>query len=167
VQSAFVELGYPTLEEVCEQNDGFSITREPDAVEESRIAMLEQFVRILIPDLFINIEVPPCKIIKSEKATWRGMTTCIPLTSHLHSFRGIPVRYQLPYVALKPSLLHSTTFGNALSTYLHELAHMFGSDRSAAFSHALSELMEITLSHARLVAQWQEQWENDVDQIQL
>ena len=35
---------------------------------------------------------------------------------------------------------------------MHELAHLFGGDRSAAFSHALSELMEITLSQARLIA---------------
>lgn len=40
---------------------------------------------------------------------------------------------------------------------------MFGGDRSAAFSHALPELMEITLSNARLIAQCQEQWEAPLD----
>lgn len=39
---------------------------------------------------------------------------------------------------------------------------MFGGDRSAAFSHVLSELMEITLSHAHLIAEWQEQWKNEM-----
>ena len=160
VQEAFILLGYPTLETVREQNDGFSVTREPDEFECIRVEMLERFVQILIPDLFIDIQLPPCKIIKSEKAAWRGMTTCIPIAMRTHQFRGILVRYQLPYVALKASLLHSDSFGNALSTYLHELAHMFGGDRSASFSQALSELMEVILSNARLIAECQEQWEN-------
>ena len=88
------------------------------------------------------------------------MTTCIPIATRTHKFRGILVRYQLPYVALKASLLYSDNFGNALSTYIHELAHMFGGDRSASFSQALSELMEVILSNARLIAECQEQWKD-------
>jgi hypothetical protein len=159
VQEAFLALGYPTLEAVCEQCDGFSVTRDPDASERERVEMLEQFTRLLVPDLVAVMPLPPCKIIKSEKAAWRGMTACIPLSGKISKFRGITIRYRLPYVALKSSLLHSANFGTALSTYLHELAHMFGGDRSASFSQALSELMDVTLSNARLVAQWQEQWE--------
>jgi hypothetical protein len=160
VQEAFIRLGYPTLETVCEQSDGFSVTREPDQFERIRVEMLEKFVQILIPDLFIDIQLPPCKIIKSEKAAWRGMTTCIPIATRTHKFRGIPIRYQLPYVALKASLLHSDSLGDALSTYLHELAHMFGGDRSASFSQVLSELMEVILNHAYLIAECQKQWES-------
>ncbi len=160
VQDAFIRLGYPTLETVCEQNDGFSVTRDPDIFERGRVEMLERFVQILVPDLFTEMQLPPCKIIKSEKAAWRGMANCVPIATRTHQFRGILVRYQLPYVALKASLLHSDSFGNALSTYLHELTHMFGGDRSASFSHALSELMEVILSNARLIAECQEQWEN-------
>ena len=159
VQSAFLKLGYPLLEDLCEKDDGFSVTREPDPLEKDRITMLERFILSLLPDLFTNLEIPPCKLIKSERAAWQGMAICVPLTTPSGHFRGIPIRYRLPYVALKPSLLQSRNFGNALSTYLHELAHMFGGDRSAAFSHALSELMEITLSQARLIADWQEEWE--------
>ncbi|MEL6492902.1 MAG: hypothetical protein AAFQ95_23380 [Cyanobacteria bacterium J06621_3] len=160
VQSAFAGMGYPTLESVCEQHKGFSLTRQPHTQEKKRIEMLETFVQTLIPEVFSLVELPPCQIIKSESAAWMGMANCIPIKSTQQKFRGIPIRYQLPYVALKSSLLHSATFGSALSTYLHELAHMFGGDRSAAFSHALSELMEITLSNARLVAKWQEKWES-------
>ena len=160
VQSAFAEMGYPTLESICEQHKGFSLTRQPNAQEKKRIEMIETFVQTLIPEIFSLVELPPCQIIKSESAAWMGMANCIPIKSEQQKFRSIPIRYRLPYVALKSSLLHSATFGSALSTYLHELAHMFGGDRSAAFSHSLSELMEITLSNARLVAQWQEEWES-------
>ena len=65
------------------------------------------------------------------------------------------VRYRLPYIALEKSLLHTDAFGEALSTYFHELAHMFGGHRSVSFSHALSKLMEITLSNAGLIAEWE------------
>jgi hypothetical protein len=163
VQDAFLSLGYPTLESMCERYDGFSVTRDPDAFEQQRVAMLERFTSLLLPDLIALVPLPPCKLIKSEAAAWRGMTSCIPLPGQLSKFRGIPIRYRLPYVALKSSLLHSTNLGNALSTYLHEIAHMFGGDRSAAFSHALSELMEVILSNAYLVAEWQDQWEQPED----
>lgn len=160
VQSAFAEMGYPTLESVCEQHGGFSLTRPPNAQEKKRIDMLEKFVQTLIPEVSSWVRLPVCHIIKSERAGWMGMANCVPVTGEQPKFRGILIRYQLPYIALKSSLLHSATFGSALSTYLHELAHMFGGDRSAAFSHALSELMEITLSNARLVAKWQAEWES-------
>ena len=157
VQSAFAEVGYPTLESICEQHRGFSLTRQPNEQERRRIEMLETFVQTLIPEISSWVELPPCQIIKSERAAWMGMANCVPMKGEQQKFRGIPIRYRLPYVALKSSLLDSASFGSALSTYLHELAHMFGGDRSAAFSHALSELMEITLSNARLVAKWQEE----------
>jgi hypothetical protein len=159
VQEAFLALGYPTLEEACEQDDGFSVLREPHASELQRIHLLEELVALLLPELLHHVGLPPCKIIKSERAVWRGMTACLPIQGPPPIFRGLPLRYRLPYVALKEGLLHAHHFGNALSTYLHELAHMFGGDRSAAFSHALSELLEITLSNSRVIAQWQEQWE--------
>jgi len=159
VQEAFQALGYTTLEDACEQDDGFSVARKPTALESRRIQMLEELVSLLLPELLDRIELPPCKIIKSERAAWQGMTTCIPIKGEPPRFRGLSLRYRLPYVALKEVLLHSDHFGNAVSTYLHELAHMFGGDSSASFSRALSELMEITLSNSRLIAQWQDQWE--------
>lgn len=159
VQEAFLALGYPTLEQACEQDGGFSVTREPNPVESKRIQVLEGLASLLLPELLAQIELPPCKIIKSERAAWQGMTTCIPIKGDPPSFRGLSLRYRLPYVALKEALLRSDHFGNALSTYLHELAHMFGGDGSVSFSRALSELMEITLSNSRLIAQWQDRWE--------
>ncbi len=151
-------MGYPTLEEACEQEDGFSITRAPHGLEVRRIRILERLVSLLLPELLSQIELPPCKIIISERSAWQGMTTCIPIKGHAPSFCGLSLRYRLPYIALKEALLSSGSFGNALSTYLHELAHMFGGDRSVSFSHALSELMTITLNKSRLIATCEAQW---------
>ncbi|MFH0726375.1 MAG: hypothetical protein V2B19_08520 [Pseudomonadota bacterium] len=160
VQEAFLAIGYPTLEEACEQHDGFSITRFPRGLEVQRIQILERLVSLLLPKLLRQIEPLPCKVIQSERSAWQGMTECIPINDCVPSFRGLSIRYRLPYIALKESLLYSNNFGNALSTYLHELAHMFGGERSASFSRALSELMAITLSESRLIATCEEQWNN-------
>ena len=158
VGESFLALGYPTLEQACEQDDGFSITRAPEGQEVQRIQILEQLVSLLLPGLLDQIELPPCKVIMSRRAVWQGMAICVPIKGRTSSFRGIKIRYRLPYVALKESVLQSDSFGDALSTYLHELAHMFGGDRSASFSHALSELMTITLNQSRLIATWEERW---------
>ena len=159
VQDAFLALDYPTLEDACEEDDGFSVTREPDRSEATRIHLLERLVSSLFPDLCGEVGPPPCRIIKNERAAWRGMTTCIPLRGHPAVFRGLKVRYRLSHVAIKGHLLRCDRFGNALSTYLHELAHVFGGDGSAAFGHALSLLLEIILNNSRLIGQYQEEWE--------
>jgi hypothetical protein len=157
VNECFLALDYPTLEQSCEEDGGFSITRAPREQEVRRIQVLEQLVSVLLPGFLDQIGRPPCKVIASERAAWQGMTECIPIKG-TSNFFGIPLRYRLPYVALKEHLLCSGGFGDALSTYLHELAHVFGGDRSASFSLALSEILSITLTNSRLIATWEEQW---------
>ena len=66
VQNAFLKLGYPLLEDLCEKDDGFSVTREPEPLEKQRITMLKRFILSLLPGLFTDLEIPPCKLIKSE-----------------------------------------------------------------------------------------------------
>jgi hypothetical protein len=135
VQEAFRALGYPDLEDACAKADGFTITRDPDPGEIRRIAILESVAKALLPDLLDQIELPPCKVIENPCAAWQGMTTCIRADVTNARWRGLRIRYRLPYVALKATLLHHDGFGDAVSTYLHELGHMFGGDNSAAFSH--------------------------------
>jgi hypothetical protein len=69
------------------------------------------------------------------------------------------VRYRLPYVAINETLLRSGPLGPALSTYLHELAHMFGGDNTTAFGHALSEMLSRTILHAGEIAAQMRQWD--------
>ena len=159
VQDAFLELGYPTLEEVCEASQGFSVTREPEPEEKPYIDCLETLVQQLFESWFCEVELPPCKVIRSRRAAWQGMTQCINSKKVQLNFRGLTVRYRLPYVALKSTLFRPESFGNALSTYLHELAHMFGGDASASFSHALSELLEVTLTNAHKIEMARIEWE--------
>lgn len=159
VQRAFTALGYPTLEEACEADDGFSITRPPTPREQPYIDLLEELVQILLPNAKKLIELPPCRVIKRTAAVWQGMTSCLPIKGAEIYFLNQLVRYRLSYIALREELLWPHDFGNALSTWLHELAHIFGGDRSASFSRALSELMQIILDKAQIIAEYQKRWE--------
>jgi hypothetical protein len=120
VQDGFSALGYPALEEVCEKNGGFSIVREPLAEEIPLIKLLEEFTSITFKDFFGSESLPSCKIIKTEKAVWMGMASCVPLKKPVINPAGIKIRYQLPYIAMKSRLFTQSSFHEALSTYLHE-----------------------------------------------
>ena len=159
VQTGFAALGYASLEETCDKAEGFAITREPDEEEIKRIKLLEAVSQILLADFLKAVELPPCKIIKHDAASWRGMANCIPLKRPITVSPRMHIRYRLSQIALKRSLLFEGDFGAVLSTYLHEIAHMFGNEGSASFSKALTELLEITLSNTRIVELFREQWQ--------
>lgn len=159
VQDAFARLGYVTLEQLCEDDDGFTITRDPDALEKTRIELLEMLVRMLLSDFLEDDRLPPCKIIKSGRGAWSGMADCIPIKSPLSNSRGLKIRYRLTHVALKKRLLEKEAFAEALSCYLHELMHVFGSDGSAAFSGALTELLELMIKNSHMIDYFRKRWE--------
>lgn len=159
VQEAFIQLGYPSIEEKCEEHDGFSITRMPKGDEIRRIKLLEMLALTILNDLFEIIKMPPCYIIKSEGSAWQGMTRCISIKNKSLSYRGLKIRFSIPFIALKDYLLRTDEFGNTFSTYLHELAHIFGSDNSASFSRAISYFMESILKNTGLIADFQTRWE--------
>ncbi len=159
VQSGFALLGYPSLEEACAKEEGFAVTREPLEQELARIKLLEAVAQILLVTYLQQIELPPCKIIKDEGASWRGMATCVPIKTPITVSAPMPIRYRLSHIALKRSLLLSDDFGAVLSTYLHEVAHMFGPEGSASFSKALTFLLEITLRNPKLIQYYCERWQ--------
>ncbi len=162
VQEGFIALGYPVLEEICEKNGGFSIVREPLAEEIPLIKLLEEFTTMLFKGFFGNENLPSCKIIKTEKAVWKGMALCVPLKKYVVNPAGIKIRFELPYIAMKSRLFTQSSFHEALSTYLHELAHVFGGDHSACFSRGVSEILDYIIKNAMLVedfaAQWDARW---------
>jgi hypothetical protein len=156
VQEAFSMLGYRELEDACEQDGGFSIVRPPNEIELHQIAKLENITRRILPDL--PFELPPCKMIINESAAWRGMAVCVPATSPFINYRGTSIRFFLPYVAVRSSLLTSSKPNVALGTYLHELAHVFGGDQSARFSRGLSEFLDAVLANTAAIANWEREW---------
>jgi len=160
VQDGFARLGYPSLEEVCERDGGFVRVREPNRREAQRIGLLEALVEQILPRFFGEDPLPPCRVINSDRGVWRGMANCIRLSNPQPSPWGLIIQYRLPYVALQQRLLDEGRFHAAFSTYLHELAHVFGGDQSGRFSNALTEILQCTLCHRDEIAQAAEKWKN-------
>lgn len=157
-QEGFSALGYPTLEEFCEKNGGFSIAREPLPEEIALIMLLEGFISLVFKDFFGSENLPPCKIINTEKAVWMGMASCIPINNPSINPTGIKIRYQLQYIAMKSRLFSHSNFHEALGTYLHELAHVFGGDGSAGFSRAVTEILDYIIKNAAIVVDYAARW---------
>ncbi|MCP4151529.1 MAG: hypothetical protein GY757_27550 [bacterium] len=87
------------------------------------------------------------------------MANLIPLKRPGKSLTGLKIRYKLPYIALSCDLFNAERYGEALSTYLHEVAHCFGGDHSANFGHAISEILSITLNNMLCVEAFRLAWE--------
>ena len=158
VQDGFAYLGYPSLEDSCEQHGGFSQEREPTSAEEELIDVLEELVKEILPGFFGTQSDPPCKVIESDDACWGGMATCVRLSQPRKTISGRKVRYDLPHISLKRTLFREGGFHEALSTYLHERAHCFGGDQSQGFSAALTEILEITLKESKTVQRAEKEW---------
>ncbi len=152
-------MGYPELETLCEENDGFNLTREPTKEERKYVALLEGAALSLFGDFMNEMELPPCRVIKNPGGVWVGMTSCIRLPKLEMTPAGHKLRFRLPYIALKSHLFGRKRFGEALSTYLHELAHSFGGDQSRSFSRVVTEFLEIAIIHSHTLEKFRLLWE--------
>lgn len=157
VQSAFADFGYPTVEQACEAAGGYSRTRHPDPDERVYLDFLERVTQELFGDYFL--EAPPTRVIHTPLGVWRGMTSCIKLRTPARTPSGHLVRYAQNYVAIKPHLMAKGQFSAALSTYLHERVHCYGGDRSASFSSALTEMLEVAVTQSERIAGYSREWD--------
>lgn len=89
----------------------------------------------------------------------KGVAACIPLKNLVIIPAGLKIRYRLSYVAMKNSLLEQLDFHEVLSTYLHELAHVFGEHRSTGFSNGLTEILDFVLKNTASIGNARAGWE--------
>lgn len=155
VQDGFSRLGYPTIEAACEAADGFTVVREPTDAERIAVELLREVTTRCFAALFDVEHLPPTRILRDGAGVWMGMAICIPTRSEQPGSR----RFDLPFVALKRYLLAPGRGSEALSTYLHELGHMYGPDASARFSHLLTDIARESIRHAGEMKQFLETWD--------
>jgi len=137
---------------------------EPNKRERERIELLEMIV-----EDFINSTKK-----SSSAATLMGHSD---LKQGGEDFKNVPFRkIQLfgmkhPYLAgkyvdgevwISREEIHSQDLHAVLATYLHELCHSFGSDQSATFSYALTELLyrwsRFAVSRAEAIRDLEKEW---------
>lgn len=160
VQKHFSVLGYPTLEEVCEQEGGFVVNDLANNIENAGFDILENMVRQIYYDFFqVGEEMPERRIIQNDRASYHGMAKVNKKNKYLYNCRGIAIKYDINEIYLKRVVFQKDGYYDALSTYIHELCHMFGGDASNAFSLGLTFAMEILLSNYAVVETFKHKWE--------
>ena len=159
VQEAFVRLGYPSLEEVCERAGGFAVNDSPSELEDKGFELLEDIVKQIYADYFVlDNGFPERKIIRNYRASCSGMAELKKTRRQLVTDAGVPVRYDISKLYLKRNLFQKDTFYKALATYIHEMCHIFGGDASNAFSLALTRAMEILMQQHDIISEYNEKW---------
>jgi hypothetical protein len=156
VHEEFVLLGHETLEQACERAGGFICLREPHAGELAYLAVLQDVVRATFPELVPEGGLPPVRVIERAFEKLHGQAGTRLLSGRRR--RG-GMRYWQSYVALSSSLLTPGRFGQAMATFLHELSHVYGGDRSAAFSSVLTDVLGWTVEEAESLVRAGERWQ--------
>ena len=163
VQSAFSRLGYATLESKCHENGGFLEFQSASELEKQLVTILECYARLIFDDFFGFVDYPEVNIISNSSAIWLGMANLEPITGKKINKYGLQIRYSLRSIALKRSLFFRENYGQAWSTYIHELTHVFGGDQSAGFSRALSLTMDICMHEIDSLSSLRDMWQQSFD----
>ena len=68
-------------------------------------------------------------------------------------------RLKLNAICLKHDILKRDSFSTALGTFIHELCHCFGGDKSAAFSYALTEALDMVVKNCEIISESNQLWD--------
>lgn len=160
VKDTFCLLGYSFLEDECEKDCGFAESeRLPKEIEKQCFEIMECLAKEIFYDFFdFNDVWPTVRIITNSEAICKGMATLNKRKIIETNYLGLKIRYNLKYIHLKKQLFHKERFSEALSTYVHELCHVFGGDSSGNFSIALTYAIEILLKHYEEIEEAKDKW---------
>lgn len=159
VKYTFTVLGYPTLERTCELNGGFVVDDSPDEIQEKCFGVLEEICRKVFQGFFPMERMPERKIITNSHAAYHGMAVLFRSRQSGINIKGIRIRYDVGKIYLKSELFKKDGYFDGLSTYIHEMCHMFGHDASASFSLALTFTLELMMSNQDKVLAGKKEWD--------
>ena len=161
VQISFEILGYPTLEEECEKNGGFTQPDRPDDRENECMKILEEVIKIIYSDFFcFDQNMPSRKIIQNQTASYHGMARLVKKKKAIVNDKGIYIRNTVCQIYMKRIVFRREGYFDALATYIHECCHAFGGDSSQAFSLGLTLAMELLMTHFSVVEEYKKKWED-------
>lgn len=119
--------------------------RAPTTAERDSIRLLTRVLRDLAPEVLAVFD---------KGSTSYTVARTDALLGALRSGRG----YRSREVFLAERVF-TADFPEALATFLHEHAHIFGYDGSRGFTDALTELLETVVRHRRDLDRYETQWE--------
>lgn len=159
VQDYFCLLGYPVLEQWCEKEGGFSQTEEPNPTEKEYISVLESVANDLFSGFFPDNSSHTYRIIDPLNGVYEGTAIIRPLYQKMVNAYGRVIKYSIDRIEIKKNLLKKGCFHEALATYLHERSHIFGGDKSSAFSYAMTSAMEILIAKSDKIQIYRDKWD--------
>ena len=159
VKDTFMKIGYPSLEDVCCRDGGPVCDEEPDKLQEKCFAVLEEICREIFPGFFSMDLLPQRKVIINSQASYHGMAVTVKRKQPSFNIKGIRIRYDVRKIYLKSDLFKNDGYYDGLSTYIHEMCHMFGGDSSSSFSLALTYTLEILMKNQEEVLCGKEKWD--------
>jgi hypothetical protein len=161
VKNTFSKLGYPSLEEVCEEAGGFTVNESVNnPLHKEAFRILENLCKEIFKGFFIVECWPIPKMITNSDASYHGMAVLNKKKIFVKNSMSLNIKYDITEIYLKKEIFYTEGFYDALSTYVHELCHMFGGDSSASFSYALTYAVEILLQKYDNVILAKNQWED-------
>ncbi len=160
-KGTFEKLGYASLEQVCAAHNGF--VRDDEVTEpkdKQYFKILKDVVQKIYENFFLQDKWPEYKLITNERAVYNGMAVVYKRKERKLNLSGLYIRYDIGALYLKTTLLAKDRYHSALSTFIHELCHMFGGEASASFAQGLTYAMEILLEHTEEIEAGKKQWES-------
>ena len=159
VGEPFSLLGYSSLEDECRRNGGLVMDDNLHSeLEKNCFSILEDVCKNLFSDFFIAEPWPSHRIITNPKATYHGMATLYKNKRKQFNKNHLCIKNKIDCVYLKRSIIDANKFYDSLSTYVHEMCHMFGGDSSENFSIGLTHAMEILLENTAIVESGHQKW---------
>lgn len=158
VQAAFAQLGYPLIEDACEQAGGFPPAIAPSVCIQQRIIALETYTESVLGRLFTTSHVPRVEIMNLRGAGWEGIAESTREVKGSWSHTGRRLRRRILKITLDQEAMMADSPFPALATYIHERAHAFGGDESAGFSAALTDAIRFMASAPSALTQLEANW---------
>ena len=159
VISDFIILGILSIEQLCEENNGFQVYREPDETERECISLLSKAAGQLMGDIFCYDVFPECGIVTNDKAPMEGLARISEMGKNdiAKDKLFVPVN-KVIHIYLQQYVFNKDEFGKALAVYMHELLHQFGGDSSIQFHRAILLMNKRMLEKIQMIQEYEKKW---------
>lgn len=157
-KESFMLLGYPSLEEECDKHGGFIADDMADELQNRCFMILEDVCRVVFKGFFTMKVMPERRIITNSSASYRGMAVVYKKGQKSHNVKGLKERYDIGKIYLKAEVFKEEGYYDGLSTYVHEMCHVFGGDSSVSFNLALTDAIEFLMMKNDEVEKGKERW---------
>lgn len=156
--SNFSDLGIDTLYGLCERHDGFHVLHEPDRRQMELIRVLERMAADVFSDLICYEKLPACKLIVNKETPDAGFARVSDSVTPVRNMLGLRVVHTITEINLRKELFCGQSFSQAMTVYMHELLHQFGTDVSRQFRAAILAMDYKIMERAERLEIYEREW---------